>query len=68
MILDREDPGTIGVAHRVDVKKLGGSIDSSDDTLAVRRRQAAHLLNAYNLSLDLALTLADHAFHSGRRA
>ncbi|MEX0406766.1 hypothetical protein ABGN05_13925 [Aquibium sp. LZ166] len=63
---EKKNPVRLPGAHRVDVKKLGGSIDSNNDTLAVRRRQAAHLLNAYNLSFDLALVLAEHAFQSGR--
>ena len=68
MAANKENPVALAGAHRLDVKKLGGSFDIHHDTAATRERQAEYLLRFYGLSFAVAVVVAEHAFDNGRRA
>jgi hypothetical protein len=61
-------PAARACADRADVTMLAGNDDIHTGIGTTRERQAGYLRKVFDVSLPLALVIAEHAFGPGRRS
>lgn len=67
MRTETKNPVAGGAASRADASTPVSSGDLINPTECPRNRQVRHILKFYELSLSVALVVAEHAYDSGRR-
>lgn len=67
MRAEKGNPVTIAVADRVQASALASREEVRNLSERTRERQARYILKLYEVSLPVALVIAEHAYHGGRR-